>query len=141
VFESALYAVADVVAGHAEVGAITAVSAAKAIAAGEVRAIAVSAAQRLPRLYADTPTWSELGVDCVIGTWRGVIGAAGLSASQVAFWNDALRAGTVTAEWNAELTDKYWANTYLAGRALTDFLDQERDVMGALLRDLGLLAD
>lgn len=140
VFDSALYAVADVIEGRAEVGAITAVSAAKAIAAGEVRAIAVSAAQRLPRLYADTPTWTELGVDCVIGTWRGVIGAAGLTAPQVAFWNDALRAATVTGEWNAELTDKYWANTYLAGSALTDFLDRERDVMGALLRDLGLLA-
>jgi putative tricarboxylic transport membrane protein len=141
VFDSALYAVADVVERRAEVGAITAVSAAKAIAAGEVRAIAVSAAQRLPRLYADTPTWTELGVDCVIGTWRGVIGAAGLTPSQVAFWNDALRAATTTAEWNAELTDKYWANTYLAGNALTDFLDRERDAMGALLRDLGLLAD
>lgn len=139
VFDSALYAVADVIGRRAEVGAITAVSAAKAIAAGEVRAIAVSAPQRLPRLYADTPTWTELGVDCVIGTWRGVIGAAGLTAAQVAFWNGALRAATATAEWNAELTDKYWASTFLAGSALTDFLDRERDVMAALLRDLGLL--
>ncbi|MDP1672532.1 MAG: hypothetical protein Q8L65_05365 [Burkholderiales bacterium] len=50
-----------------------------------LRALAVSAPQRLSQLYADTPTWQELGIDCVIGTWRGVIGADGLEAAQVAW--------------------------------------------------------
>ena len=138
VFDSALYAVADVIEHRAEVAAITAVSATKAIAAGQVRAIAVSAPQRLPRLYADVPTWIELGVDCVIGTWRGVIGAAGITPAQIAFWDHVLRAATATPQWNAELADKYWANTYLGGAALDAFLQQEREVMGALLIKLGL---
>lgn len=138
VFDSALYAVADVIEHRAEVAAITAVSATKAMAAGQVRAIAVSAPQRLPRLYAEVPTWTECGVDCVIGTWRGVIGAAGITPAQVAFWDHALRAATATPQWNAELADKYWANTYLGGAALDAFLQQEREVMGALLIKLGL---
>ena len=138
VFDSALYAVADVIEHRAEVAAITAVSATKAIAAGQVRAIAASAPQRLPRLYADVPTWTELGVDCVIGTWRGVIGAAGITPAQIAFWDHVLRAATATPEWNTELADKYWANTYLGGAALDAFLQQEREVMGALLIKLGL---
>jgi putative tricarboxylic transport membrane protein len=140
VFDSALYAVADVIEHRAEVAAITAVSAVKAIAAGQVRAFAVSAPQRLPRLYAEVPTWTEIGVDCVIGTWRGVIGTAGLTAEQIAYWDGALRAATATAEWNAALAEKYWANTYLGGAELTSFLDRERQVMGGLLRDLGLLS-
>ncbi|MBX9905969.1 MAG: hypothetical protein K2Y31_16600 [Burkholderiales bacterium] len=139
VFDSALYAVADVIEHRAEVAAITAVSAVKAISAGQVRAFAVSAPQRLPRLYAEVPTWTELGVDCVIGTWRGVIGTAGLTAPQIAYWDGALRAATATAEWNAALAEKYWANTYLGGTELRAFLDRERGVMGTLLRDLGLL--
>jgi putative tricarboxylic transport membrane protein len=138
VFDSALYAVADVIEHRAEVAAITAVSATKAIAAGQVRAIAVSAPQRLLRLYADVPTWTELGVDCVIGTWRGVIGAAGITPAQIAFWDHVLRAATATPQWNTELADKYWANTYLGGAALDAFLQQEREVMGALLIKLGL---
>ena len=138
VFDSALYAVADVIEHRAEVAAITAVSAVKAITAGQVRAFAVSAPQRLPRLYAGVPTWTELGVDCVIGTWRGVIGAADLTAQEIAYWDGALRAATATAEWNTALAEKYWANTYLGGPKLTAFLDREREVMGALLRDLGL---
>ncbi len=139
VFDSALYAVADVIEKRAEVGAITAVSAVKAIESGQVRAIAVSAPQRLQRLYAEVPTWTEQDVDCVIGTWRGVIGAAGLTPPQIAFWQDALRAATTTDAWNATLADKYWANTYLSGTELRTFLDRERDVMGKLLHDLDLL--
>ena len=139
VFDSALYAVADVIGQRAEVGAITAVSAVKAIESGQVRAFAVSAPQRLPRLYAGVPTWTEQGVNCVIGTWRGVIGAAGLTPPQIAYWEDALRAATTSAEWNATLAEKYWANTYLSGAELRGFLDGEREVMGRLLNDLGLL--
>lgn len=138
VFDSALYAVADVIEQRAEVAAITAVSAVQAIEAGQVRAFAVSAPQRLPRLYAGVPTWTEQGVDCVIGTWRGVIGAAGLTPQQMAYWEEALRAATNTAEWNAALAEKYWANTYLSGNELRMFLAREREVMGKLLRDLGL---
>lgn len=139
VFDSALYAVSDVIEKRADLGAITAVSAIKAMAAGQVRAFAVSAPQRLPRGYAQVPTWTEQGVDCVIGTWRGVIGAAALTPAHIAFWDGALRAATATAEWSAELADKYWANTYLGGDELAAFLDSERNVMAALLRELGLL--
>jgi putative tricarboxylic transport membrane protein len=140
VFDSALYAVADVVEQRAEVGAITAVSAARAIEAGQVRAIAVSAPQRLPRIYAEVPTWTELGVDCVIGTWRGIIGAAEITPAQIDYWSRTLRAATSSDEWNAELADKYWANTYLDGARLKAFLDQENQTMGALLQQLGLAA-
>lgn len=138
VFDSALYAVADVIEKRAEVGAITAVSAAKAIAAGEVRAIAVSSPQRLPRVYAEVPTWTELGVDCVIGTWRGVIGAANLGGEQIAFWQQALRAATAGEEWKTALAEKYWADTYSDGPQLRQFLDQQRELLGGLLRDMGL---
>lgn len=139
VFDSALYAVTDVIEQRAEAGVVTAVSAAPAIAAGQLRAIAVSAPQRLPRLFAKVPTWSELGVDCVIGTWRGVIGAAGITPAQTAFWVRTLRAAAATSQWNTELADKYWVNTFIEGAELGDFLDREREVMGALLRDLHLL--
>lgn len=138
VFDSALYAVDDVIAQKADVGAITAVSAAKAISDGRLRAIAVSSPQRLSGPYADTPTWKELGVDCVIGTWRGVIGAADITPAQSAYWRQVLRAAGSTPEWTALLADQYWGNTWLDGEALLHFLDQERVTLGAQLRDLGL---
>lgn len=138
-FDSAPYAVAEVLAGRAELGAITAVSAAKELEAGRVRALAVSAPQRLPGLFSAVPTWTEQGVDCVIGTWRGVIGAGGLTPQHIAFWEGALADATASAAWNTGLAGQFWTSTCLAGAQLRAFLDRERDAMGALLRALGLL--
>ena len=91
VFDSALDAVADLVAGNADICAVTAASAVKEITAGTMRALAVSAPQRLTGLYAQTPTWLEQSVDCVIGAWRGVSGARGLTPAQIAFWKRSWR--------------------------------------------------
>jgi putative tricarboxylic transport membrane protein len=140
VFDSALYAVDDVIAQRAEVGAITAVSAAPALANGRLRAIAVSSPQRLSGPYAGTPTWKELGVDCVIGTWRGVIGAAGITPAQIQYWRQVLRNATAAPEWTTVLSEQYWGDTWLDGDALNRFLDQERAALGAQLQGLGLVA-
>lgn len=141
VFDSALDAVADVVGGNAEVAAVTAASAVKGLAARTLRALAVSAPQRLDGLYGQTPTWSEQSVDCVIGAWRGVTGARGLAPAQVAFWEGVLAAAITTEEWNAELARHYWTSMYLDGASLRHFLHRERVEMEALLADLGLLRD
>src|SRR3981189_1026259 len=61
----ALAAVADVVAGHADVGAITAASAVPELDAGRLRTIGISAPARLPGPYAAAPTWREPGGGCV----------------------------------------------------------------------------
>ena len=140
VFDSALYAVDDVIAQRAEVGAITAVSAAPALADGRLRAIAVSSPQRLSGPYAGTPTWKELGVDCVIGTWRGVIGAAGITPAQIQYWRQVLRNATAAPEWTTVLSEQYWGDTWLDGDALNRFLDQERAALGAQLQGLGLVS-
>lgn len=140
VFDSARYAVADVIEGHAEVGAITAVSAVPELAAGTLRAFALSAPARMSGQFASVPTWVEQGVNCVIGTWRGVIGAQGLTAEQIAFWDGALAAATQSGEWNAELAHHYWANTYLGPAKIGAFLESEREVLGTALRDIGVIS-
>ena len=138
VFDSARHAVADLLDGKAEAAAITAVSAAPELAAGRLRALAVSAPQRLSQLYADTPTWQELGIDCVIGTWRGVIGAAGLDAAQVAWWEHALGKVAVSAAWQEELRRQYWLDTWAGPAATRELLDRDRVTLGDLLTGLGL---
>ncbi len=140
VFDSALYAVDDVMAGRAEVAAITAVSAAKELGSGGLRALAVSSPQRLPDLYAQTPTWTELGVACTIGTWRGVIGAHGIDHARIAWWDHALKTVAASAAWQNELRRHYWINTGTAHSETGVMLDRERVLLGGLLRDLGLLS-
>ncbi len=140
VFDTALDAVADVVDGHADVGAITAASPVPELAAGRLRTIGISSPARLPGVYAEAPTWSEQGVDCVIGSWRGVSGPAGLTDGQVAFWQRLLSAAVATKEWKADLGRHFWTEMYLDGAALRDYLGRERTEMRAVLSGLGLLS-
>jgi putative tricarboxylic transport membrane protein len=139
VFDSALDAVADVVAGNADICVVTAASAVKEITAGTMRAVAVSAPQRLAGLYAQTPTWREQSVDCVIGAWRGVSGARGLTLAQVAYWERTLAAAVRTEAWMAELARLYWTPMYLDGASLRQHLARERADVESVLRQLGLL--
>lgn len=139
VFDSALDAVADTMARNADVAAVTAASAAKELSAGEMRALAVSAPARLPGLFAHAPTWSEQSVDCLIGSWRGVTGARGITADQIDFWETLLEAATITQEWKAELARYYWTPMPLHGGPLWDHLEGERAEMQAILEELGLL--
>jgi putative tricarboxylic transport membrane protein len=140
VFDSALDAVGDVMAGNADVAVVTAASASKELGSRAMRALALSAPQRAAGLYAHAPTWTELGVDCVIGSWRGITGAHGLTAEQIAYWERVLAAAVATDDWAAELARYYWTPMYLDGALLREHLAHERAELAAMLRELGLLA-
>jgi len=139
VFDTALDAVADVVDGHADLGAVTAASVVKELGAGRVRLLAVSAPARLPAPFAATPTWAEQSVDCIVGAWRGVTGPSGLGPAQVAFWERLLAEVTKDARWHTALARHCWSPMHLDGAALHAYLAQERDEMRVLLSELGLL--
>lgn len=139
VFDSARYAIAHLLEGKAELAVITAVSAVPELTAGTLRTVTLSAPQRLGGLFAGVPTLNESGVDCAVGMWRGLIAAGGIAPAAVAFWDRTFAAATATAGWRAELTKKYWANTFMAGREEMAFLDGERALMAGALDDLGLL--
>jgi putative tricarboxylic transport membrane protein len=140
VFDTALDAVADVVAGHAEVGAITAASAVPELEAGKLRTIGISSPARLGGPYASAPTWLEQGVDCVIGSWRGASGPPGLDGEQVAFWQGVLATAVQTPQWRDDLARLFWTAMYLDGAELRGYLTRERTEMKAMLDGLGLLA-
>lgn len=139
VFDSARYAVAHVVEGRADLAVITATSAVPELEGGLLRAIAVSSPARMTGPFAAVPTWRECGIDCVVGTWRGVIGAHGLDAAQTAFWEQALAAAVSGDAWRAEIARHHWVDTYMGAAATRDFLDTERGVMHSALSALGLL--
>jgi putative tricarboxylic transport membrane protein len=140
VFDTALDAVADVVAGHADIGAITAASAVDELDARRLRAIGVSSPARLAGPYAGVPTWIEQGVDCVVGSWRGASGPPGLGAAEIAFWQTLLAAAARTSHWRLDLERLFWTEMYLDGARLREYLERERIDMRRVLGELGLLA-
>jgi putative tricarboxylic transport membrane protein len=140
VFDTALDAVADVLAGHAEVGAITAASPVPELEAGKLRTIGISSPARLGGPYASAPTWVEQDVDCIIGSWRGASGPPGLDGAQMRFWQDMLTVAVRTPQWRDDLARLFWTAMYLDGAELRGHLARERTEMKAMLGGLGLLA-
>jgi putative tricarboxylic transport membrane protein len=140
VFDSARYAVAHVVEGRAELAVISATSAVPELNAGVLRTIAVSAPVRLSAPFAEVPAWGEIAIDCVVGTWRGVIGTAAMTPPQVAFWEQALAAAVRSEAWRAELERHHWTDTWRDAKATRAFLDEELNNMRSALGTLGLLA-
>ena len=141
VFDSALYAVADVAEGKSDAGVISAVSAVKAMQAGTVRALAVTAATRMGGVFASTPTWAEQDVPCVLGQWRGIMGGMGgkgMNAEQVQFWEQAFSAATRHADWRAELETNYWTHAFMGATQAREFLDGEYAFLDKMLHGLGL---
>jgi putative tricarboxylic transport membrane protein len=139
VFDSALTAAADVVAGTADVCAVTAASVLAELGAGRLRVLGISAPERLSGAFAATSTWQEQGADCVIGAWRGVTGAAGLPDDRIAYWQRLLRAAAQQPAWREELTRLSWSPMYRDGEELREYLKNERAEFVAMLGALGLL--
>jgi putative tricarboxylic transport membrane protein len=73
-------ATAAILGGNVTVGGSGYSEFAEYIAAGKMKAIAVTSAQRLPGV--NVPTLKEQGIDVEIGNWRGVYGAPGITAEQ-----------------------------------------------------------
>ena len=138
VFESALLAVADVLESKAEVGVVSAVSAVKALEEGRLRTLAGSAPARMGGIFSDAPTWTEQSVPCAIGQWRGIIGAPGLDAAAVAYWEHAFGAAAESGAWRAELERNHWTSTWKSSAETAAFLDQERVFLSRMLGELGI---
>lgn len=77
-YKGASIAVVDVVAGHIHAISTTLTTAGAQIRAGRVRALAISAAARLPE-YSNVPTFRELGYSDLVATiWFSLSGPAGM---------------------------------------------------------------
>lgn len=139
VFDTALDAVADVVAGTADVCAVTAASVLAELKNGRLRVIGMTAPERLAGAFADAPTWKEQGVDCVIGAWRGATGPAGLGAAEISFWQRVLTGAVEQPIWVEELSRLSWSPLFQSGAALQAYLAKERAEFVAVLGELGLL--
>lgn len=138
IFKGSSESLTALLGGHIEMVSTGAGNAAPHMAAGKLRVLGVSSGQRLPGTMADVPTWKEQGVDLVYGSWRSVVGPKGLTAEQVAFWENALRKVVDSADWKAELERNYWGDFFMTGAEFRKTIDSEYRAMKGVLVELGL---
>ncbi|WP_422397094.1 Bug family tripartite tricarboxylate transporter substrate binding protein [Streptomyces gobiensis] len=107
-----------------------------AIAAGQLRVLAVTGPQRVEGI--DAPTLREEGYDLEVVNWRGLMAPPGITTQQRADLIALLDRLHTTPQWRRALRDNGWTDAYLSGEAFSRFLTDENKRVGALLDRLGL---
>jgi putative tricarboxylic transport membrane protein len=138
VFQSSGESVTALLGGHIDVHIGSVGPLAKQLEAGRVRIVAVTSEQRLGGSFATIPTWKEQGVAGTFNTWRGFWAPRGLSAEQIAYWDDVLERVSREPSWREALQNNHWQSDYRNSRDTMRYLDQLHAELRDVLKELGL---
>ncbi|KAA0578373.1 tripartite tricarboxylate transporter substrate binding protein [Azospirillum sp. B21] len=128
---------ASILGGHITVATGGYNEMASQLQAGKLRALAISAPQRVPGI--DIPTFKEQGVDVELVNWRAVMAPGTLKADELKAMDEAIGAMVKTDEWKQIAKERGWIDLYLPSDRFAAFLKEERARIGAVLTDLGLV--
>jgi putative tricarboxylic transport membrane protein len=138
VFNSGVQSLTNVMGGHVDVAAVPVSGLVPMVASGRLRVIAVSSAKRLGGSFAAVPTWKEQGADSIFSSARGVIGPKGLTAAQVAYWENVLARVVDSDEWKKDLDNNFWEAQFLNSADTRKLLKNQYDEYKSVLIDVGL---
>lgn len=140
VFKGSGESIGALLGGHVDVMVSSSGSIMPYVQSGQMRVIGVAAAQRMGGAFANSPTFREQGLNTTgIAAWRGLHGPRGLTAAQVAFWDEALAKVADSAEWKKNLDEGEITQQFLRSRDFAAFIEGEYAVTRAAMTDLGLL--
>lgn len=124
--------------GHLHAVTSSATAAHPFIQQGSVRVIGIGAQQRQPGELANVPTMREQGIETRMTTnWRGIFAPPGITAPQVAYWDEAMAKLVATNDWKKMLDDNNTEGQFLRSREFVKFLQSEYAISRATLTDLG----
>lgn len=136
-FQGGGEASAAIVGGHVTVGASGWAELAPFIRSGKVRALAITAATRLPGN--NTPTLKEFGIDAAFENWRGIYAAPGITAAQRKAITRAVVAATKQKSWSDAVASSSWTPSLLTGEDFEKFVAAEHMRIDASMRSVGLV--
>ena len=130
-------AVAAILGGNVTIGGSGYSEFAEYIKAGKMRAIGVTSDKRLPGI--DVPTLKEQGVNVVIGNWRGVYGAPGITPEQRKALTEMVVKATKSKAWAEALEKNAWTPAVMAGAEFEKFVDDEFASLRAIMVKSGMV--
>lgn len=130
-------ATAAILGGHVTVGTSGYAEMEEFIRTGKLRALAVTAPNRLRG--SQVPTLIEQGINVSIGNWRGVYGAPGITPQQRDKLIEAVVKATKTRAWTETLSANNWTPALMTGEQFAQFVDEDHARLRALMVKLGML--
>jgi putative tricarboxylic transport membrane protein len=107
------------------------------IAAGRLRALAISAPQPVPGI--GIKTFKEQGVPVQLIDWRGVVGAPGIEAARAQALDQLMARMAQSPTWRQAIEQRQWLDLYLPADAFKPFLEEEQGNVRALLTEAALV--
>jgi len=138
VFNGSGDAVTALLGGHIDLSVTSGSAVLPHIVTGKLRAVVVSADERLGGAFSSVPTLKEAGIDAVTTNWRAAIGPKGMTETQVAYWNGVFAKLVQTPEWTEDMEKLLVTNLYLDSRDTRRFLDAEYSAYSTFLTEVGL---
>jgi len=130
-------ATAAILGGNVTVGGSGYSEFAEYINTGKMRALAVTSDTRLKGV--NVPTLKEQGVNVVIGNWRGVYGAPGISAAQRQALTDMILKAVKSKSWVEASEKNNWTPAVLTGAAFEKFVDDDFASLRATMVKSGMV--
>jgi putative tricarboxylic transport membrane protein len=130
-------ATAAILGGNVTVGGSGLSEFSEYITTGKMRAIAMTSETRLKGV--DGPTMKEQGYNVVIGNWRGVYGAAGITPEQRKALTDMILTATKHKSWAESMERNGWTPALLTGPAFDKFVDDEFAALRAIMHKSGMV--
>jgi putative tricarboxylic transport membrane protein len=107
------------------------------VASGDLRLLAISAAERVEGI--DAPTLKESGLDVEVQNWRMVAAGPDLTDEQEADLVATVEQMAQSEQWKATLASKGWLDTFLAGDEFVSYIGQEVEGTTQVLKDIGVV--
>ena len=130
-------ALAAILGGHVTAGISGYQEFAPQIAAGKLRGLALSSAERLPGV--DIPTLKEQGIDVTLVNWRGLFAAPQIRDADKAALSEAIARMVESPAWQDTLKTRDWLNLYLPADEFAAFIADDRAKVEQTLKDVGLV--
>ncbi|MBL8304261.1 MAG: tripartite tricarboxylate transporter substrate binding protein [Ideonella sp.] len=130
-------ATAAILGGNVTIGGSGYSEFAEYIKTGKMRAIGVTSETRIKGI--DVPTLKEQGINVVIGNWRGVYGAGGITPEQRKALTDMVIKATKTKAWAESLEKNGWTPALMAGPEFEKFVDDEFASLRAVMVKSGMV--
>jgi putative tricarboxylic transport membrane protein len=130
-------ATAAILGGNVTIGGGGYSEMAEYIAAGKMKALAVTSGSRLKGV--NVPTLKEQGINVEIGNWRGVYGAPGITPEQSKALIDLLVKATKTKSWAESLEKNNWTPAVLTGAEFAKFVDDDFASLRATMVKSGMV--
>ena len=130
-------ATAAILGGNVTIGGSGYSEFAEYINTGKMRALAVTSDTRLPGV--NIPTLKEQGINVVIGNWRGVYGAPGITPAQRQALTDMVVKAIKSKSWMEASQKNNWTPAVLTGPAFEKFVDDDFAALRATMVKSGMV--